>query len=541
VLFSLQKPSALERGRRDSFLILRPWLYTDHLLKECAGDRDRLLGGGCIGASPYDTAWVARIRDPQSPDTLLFPKCMEWLLQHQHADGSWGEFAPYTLLPTMAAMLALAHAPQPTDQQQSALQRAREYIVSQQSSWSLTQIDTPFWEFLIPTLHHDLAEAGIDLPIPGLDEFVSQMNAKLQRVPWQTIGSGHSILTHCMEACPSSVPMEQILLGQSPNGGFGNSVASTAAVVLRGQNQAALRLLKYVVEKSDGGVPTSFPSDVFETAWILDFFIRSNIPVSTHDSSFRSLINWLKHSLTSEGAGFARPLGLPPDVDDTAMTITVLRGFGLKSTGKALRHFERETHFTTYAHESAVSISANAHVLSAIATFAPDERVRWKKAQDKIIEMLRAHQSRDGYWEDKWHVSPFYATLTSILALTDIQDVWSHVDYAKTLSWLLDTQRDDGGWGVYHSTCEETAYALMALLHIPIPASSNAIEIAVQRSIIFLINSWQTLNDINQLPSLWIDKVLYMPPRVIEAAVIAALYCAYIRQGHWRSGARLFN
>ncbi|KAL6661768.1 hypothetical protein ACP70R_001152 [Stipagrostis hirtigluma subsp. patula] len=63
--------------------------------------------------SSYDTAWVAMVPAPGRPYAPRFPQCLEWIMQNQHDDGSWG-LGPSlglgvknALLSTLACVLAL--------------------------------------------------------------------------------------------------------------------------------------------------------------------------------------------------------------------------------------------------------------------------------------------------------------------------------------------------------------------------------------------------------------------------------------------------
>lgn len=66
-----------------------------------------------LSPSSYDTAWVAMVPSPGSPQAPHFPQCVEWILQNQQGDGFWGinEFGSSVnkdiLLSTLACVLAL--------------------------------------------------------------------------------------------------------------------------------------------------------------------------------------------------------------------------------------------------------------------------------------------------------------------------------------------------------------------------------------------------------------------------------------------------
>jgi ent-kaurene synthase len=63
--------------------------------------------------SPYDTAWVSMVPMRSSDQTPRFPQCVEWILQNQQDDGSWGinqfdsSVNKSVLLSTLACVLAL--------------------------------------------------------------------------------------------------------------------------------------------------------------------------------------------------------------------------------------------------------------------------------------------------------------------------------------------------------------------------------------------------------------------------------------------------
>jgi hypothetical protein len=43
-----------------------------------------------ISPSAYDTAWVSMVPMPGSLLAPRFPQCIEWILQNQEDNGSWG-------------------------------------------------------------------------------------------------------------------------------------------------------------------------------------------------------------------------------------------------------------------------------------------------------------------------------------------------------------------------------------------------------------------------------------------------------------------
>lgn len=84
------------------------------------------------------------------------------------------------------------------------------------------------------------------------------------------------------------------------------------------------------------------------------------------------------------------------------------------------------------------------------------------------------------------------------------------------VTWALDTQRDDGSWGVWGGTTEETAYAVQILLSTSAHRPQHTR--ALHRAETYLGDSAGS----GRHPALWHDKTLYAPDAMIEAEILAA-------------------
>lgn len=66
---------------------------------------------GRISVSPYNTAWMALIKNTDDRDLPQFPSSVTWIVHHQLPDGSWGDqnyFNVYDrLVNTIACVIAL--------------------------------------------------------------------------------------------------------------------------------------------------------------------------------------------------------------------------------------------------------------------------------------------------------------------------------------------------------------------------------------------------------------------------------------------------
>ncbi|HKD75853.1 MAG TPA: hypothetical protein VKB76_10170, partial [Ktedonobacterales bacterium] len=202
-----------------------------HLLNRLAADATSSGNTRAMSSSAYDTAWVARVRDPADPDRLAFPSALAWLLHHQHADGHWGSPFPYSVLPSMAALVALRRAP-PSPSTGMAAQRALAYLQRALSGWSLAACDTPYIEFLLPRIAQELVHDGVTLPVPDLDAMQARSAEKRRLIPLCTLYSGQSPLLHVLEAFGDELDFRRLRGQQSPDGGYGCSPSATAAVLI---------------------------------------------------------------------------------------------------------------------------------------------------------------------------------------------------------------------------------------------------------------------------------------------------------------------
>jgi halimadienyl-diphosphate synthase len=497
-----------------------------HLLQRLETDGTSSWNSGAMSSSAYDTAWVARVRDPTHPERLAFPASLAWLLRHQHADGHWGAPFPYSVLPSMAALLALRRAP-PSSSIDRAANRALAYLQRVLPDWSLAACDTPYIEFLLPRLAQELAYAGVSLTVPDLGTMQAYGAAKMQAIPLETLYDGQSPLLHVLEAFGDRLDFRRLRKQQSPDGGYGSSPSATAAVLLYAPewDQRAARWLATLARRSPdgrrGGVPTAFPAGIFEMAWSVFFLLEAGVDLdAVAPRTIPAIRAYLSASLGPTGACFGHGNGLPPDVDDTAMVIAVLRRLRLSPSLDALWSFQSGDHFATFAHERTSSPSANAHVLEALIGHHHDPRV--VAARDQVVEYLYACQERDGTWHDKWSISPYYATMSCALALARSGDARARHHLDLSAHWVLESQQPDGGWGYAVSSPEETAYSLLILRRLAgILPQPEAIWRVVERGRAYL---WRHLAALRDGPCLWVDKDLYRPDTVIRAAVLAALY-----------------
>ena len=169
------------------------------LLGDLVADDHPVWGGGSVTSSAYDTAWIAMVHHPLYRKRLAFPSALRWLLTHQAENGSWGSLFPYTLLPTLATLLALRRAPHQTVQVARAIEHAQRYLAGALKQWDAARHESVGFEVLAPILLERLAVTGLDWSFPGQDELLA-LRTRKQPLLSMFLAGQPSTLVHSLEA-----------------------------------------------------------------------------------------------------------------------------------------------------------------------------------------------------------------------------------------------------------------------------------------------------------------------------------------------------
>jgi hypothetical protein len=503
-------------------------------------------GWGSVRPSLYETARVTSV----APWLAGESGRVAYLLESQAPDGSWGDGPrPYKLLPTLSAVEAVlavllrgAVPAETVGRLTAAADRGLAALraLPPAGPWP----DTAAAEILVPSLiakiNKQLDQAAADEPA-GLggwrtDRRVAVPGGYHEAAPEyvaKRYGSGGGLpvkFHHTFEGIAGYLP-EALVAGVE--GLLGSSPAATAARAATASHPAtatarAVADLDPVARRYGGLFPEAAPILVFERLWVAAALARAGLPPAT----LPTVREWADGIYDTQGVRGAP--GLMTDADDTAMAVLVASLVGRPHDPAPLDLFHNGSHYDCYIGEDTGSVTANAHALQALSSYTrhhPEAAGTYGPRADKLCDWLIGRQEPEGHWPDKWHASPYYATERCVSALAGYGA--GHAAAAAVgaaVRWTLDTQREDGSWGVWDGTVEETAYAVKILLHAPAPGSSrrSSHARALERAEAHLDAACVPGAT---HPALWHDKTLYAPDAMIEAEVLAVRELLRARHG----------
>nr|UXG91345.1 (+)-kaurene synthase [Callicarpa americana] len=227
--------------------------------------RQKINGKVEISPSAYDTAWVAMVPSREySGGKPCFPECLDWIIENQNPDGSWGLQNPSLVKDSLSCTLACLLALRKWNVGQQLVKKGLEFIRS--SAWATTDKDnlTPIgFDIVFPMMINYANELDLTLPFnQDLVDFMFRNRAsELKR---------NKNLEYVAEGLGESFNWNNILAQQRSNGSLFNSPATTAAALIHCQDNKCLEYLHSVLKIFKTWVPTIHPADIYTRLCMVD-------------------------------------------------------------------------------------------------------------------------------------------------------------------------------------------------------------------------------------------------------------------------------
>ncbi|KAL2227277.1 UNVERIFIED_CONTAM: Cis-abienol synthase, chloroplastic [Sesamum indicum] len=153
--------------------------------------RKRLFNGKIeISPSAYDTAWVAMVPDTGG-SRPCFPQCLDWIIENQKADGSWGlqypgRGHPSLVKDSLACTLACLLALRKWDVAHQLVQKGLDFIGS--NCWALSNDKNQYspigFEMVFPQMISCGYDLGLTLPLDSnlVDSMLRERDSIIMRL-----------------------------------------------------------------------------------------------------------------------------------------------------------------------------------------------------------------------------------------------------------------------------------------------------------------------------------------------------------------------
>ncbi|XP_054816452.1 ent-kaur-16-ene synthase, chloroplastic-like [Prosopis cineraria] len=216
------------------------------------------------------------IPSPSSSQAPLFPQTLNWLLENQQKDGSWGLsnrdelLTKDSLLSTLTCVLALKQWG--VGKQQT--NRGLAYIESNiASSFDNKQHSPIGFDIVFSHLLEKAQKLDLNLPLGGksLESFIQKREMELQR-GWtrSNLEGWKAYLAFISEGFGNSQDWEMAMKHQRKNGSLFNSPATTACAFTHLNNTQCFDYLRSLLDKFGNSVPTWHPFDAFARIYMVD-------------------------------------------------------------------------------------------------------------------------------------------------------------------------------------------------------------------------------------------------------------------------------
>nr|AAS18603.1 taxadiene synthase [Taxus x media] len=338
-------------------------------------DMFNALGDGDISPSAYDTAWVARVATVSSDgsEKPRFPQALNWVLNNQLQDGSWGIESHFSLcdrlLNTVNSVIALSV----WKTGHSQVEQGTEFIAENLRLLNEEDELSPDFEIIFPALLQKAKALGINLPydLPFIKSLSTTREARLTDVSAVADNIPANML-NALEGLEEVIDWNKIMRFQSKDGSFLSSPASTACVLMNTGDEKCFTLLNNLLDKFGGCVPCMYSIDLLERLSLVDNI--EHLGIGRHfKQEIKVALDYVYRHWSERGIGWGRD-SLVPDLNTTALGLRTLRTHGYDVSSDVLNNFKDENgRFFSSAGQTHVELRSVVNLFRASDLAFPDE------------------------------------------------------------------------------------------------------------------------------------------------------------------------
>ncbi|KAL6196847.1 hypothetical protein ACLB2K_032460 [Fragaria x ananassa] len=234
-----------------------------------------------LSVSSYDTAWVAMVPSPNSANGPFFPECVNWLLDNQLHDGSWGwgptDMHPLLTKDALSSTLACILALKQWSVGEEQINKGLHFIESNIASATDEEQPSPVgFDIIFPAMIESAMSLNMNFPQGGstLKALFHRRDFELKRGHGSNSKGWKAYIAYISEGIGKSQDWKMVMKYQRKNGSLFNSPSATASAFTHSKNAGCIDYLRVLIKKFGNAVPTVYP---------LDHYARLSM-VSTLDS-----------------------------------------------------------------------------------------------------------------------------------------------------------------------------------------------------------------------------------------------------------------
>ncbi|KAF6162822.1 hypothetical protein GIB67_029091, partial [Kingdonia uniflora] len=453
------------------------------------------INDGETSISAYDTAWVALVRDIHGTNAPQFPSSLQWIVENQLPDGSWGDkfiFSAHDrILNTLACVIVLKSWNIYLGKCEQGMHFIRQNI-SKLEKENPEHMPIGF-EIVFPSLIEMARHMKLDVLEDSLFSaeylqperfkahkvliafiyfYKRQMNC---RIPKDMMHMIPTTLLHSLEGI-CGLDWEKLLKLQCSDGSFLFSPSSTAFALMQTKDEKCLKYLKRTVKKFNGGAPSVYPVDLFEHLWAVDRLERLGIS-RYFRSEIKECLNYVYRYWTDDGICWARNSRVH-DIDDTAMGFRLLRLHGHHVSPDVFEHFKKGGEFFCFVGQSNQAITGMFNLYRASQVAFPEENIL-EEAKTFSYSFLKEKRASNLLF-DKWIIS---------------KDLPGEVGYSLDIPWYASLPRIETRFYIDQYGGEDDAWIAKSLYRMPMVNNNVYLHLAKLD-----FNNCQALHQIE-----WID------------------------------------